>query len=73
MNNIKIDTKTNLIGNTDHKDFLELQTTYGFAQRGGSVNSNFLIDHAKRISSDVNLLSSREVKRIIFNETIYSN
>jgi hypothetical protein len=73
MNNIKIDTKTNLIGNIDHKDFLELQTAYGFAQRGGSVISNFSVNHATRISSDVNLLSKAETKKLIFNETIYSN
>lgn len=73
MNKIKIDTKTNLLGNIDHKGFLELQTVYGIAQRGGSVTSNFSVDHIKRISSDVNLLDSREIKRLIFNETIYSN
>jgi hypothetical protein len=71
MNNIKINTKVNLIGEPDHKSFLELQTTYGIAQRGGiAIPSG---EHAKRISTDVNLLSSAEVKSLIFNETIFSN
>lgn len=73
MNNIKIDTKTNLIGQPDHKSFLELQSAYGIAQRGGSIISNFSDDHAKRISSDVNLLSKIETRKLIFNETIYNN
>jgi len=73
MNNIKIDTKINLIGQPDHKSFLELQSSYGIAQRGGSIISNFSDKHTKRISSDVNLLSKDERRRLIFNETIYSN
>lgn len=73
MNNIKINTKTNLIGDNNHKGFLELQSAYGIAQRGGSIISNFLSNHAKRISSDVNLLSKDETRKLIFNETIYSN
>ena len=73
MNNIKIDTKTNLIGQPDHKSFLELQASYGIAQRGGSIISNFSNDHSKRISSDVNLLSKAETRKLIFNETIFSN
>jgi hypothetical protein len=73
MNKIKIDTKTNLIGNINHKGFLELQSAYGIAQRGGSIISNFSDNHAKRISNDVNLLSKDETRKLIFNETIYSN
>lgn len=73
MNKIKIDTKTNLIGEINHKGFLELQSSYGIAQRGGSIISNFSDNHAKRIASDVNLLSKDETRKLIFNETIYSN
>ena len=73
MNNIKIDTKTNLIGNQNHKQFLKLQSTYGIAQRGGAIIPTFSVNHSKRIVSDVNLLSTKEVKQLIFNETIYSN
>jgi hypothetical protein len=71
MNNIKINTKTNLIGQTDHKNFLELQSNYGFAQRGGTAVP--FTPKAKRLVSDVNILNSHEVKNIIFNETIFSN
>lgn len=73
MNKIKIDTKTNLIGDINHKGFLELQAAYGIAQRGGSVILNLSNNHAKRISSDVNLLSSFETKKLIFNEITYNN
>jgi hypothetical protein len=71
MNNIKINTKINLIGNTDHKNFLELQAVYGFAQRGGTA----IVSHdlAKRLSNEVNLLNKTEIKGLIFNETIFSN
>jgi hypothetical protein len=71
MNKIKINTKINLIGQTDHKNFLEIQSAYGFAQRGGlAIPSN---KHAKRLANDVNILKSSEVRTIIFNETIFSN
>ena len=73
MNKIKIDTKTNLIGDINHKGFLELQSAYGIAQRGGSIISNLSNNHAKRISADVNVLSKAETRKLIFNETIYSN
>lgn len=71
MNNIKINTRINLIGQPDHKDFLELQAVYGIAQRGGTAIVP--TDHSKRISSDVNLLNDSELKDLIFNETIFSN
>ena len=73
MNNIKINAKINLLGEPAHKEFLELQAAYGIAQRGGSIISNFSNNHVKRISADVNLLSSAETKQLIFNETIYNN
>lgn len=73
MNNIKINTKTNLIGQPNHKNFLEVQASYGFAQRGGIKFPSFTDKHSKRITADVNLLSKAETKQLIFNETIYSN
>jgi len=73
MNKIKINTKLNLLNNRAHIQFLELQSAYGFAQRGGAKISSFSNDHTKRIISDVNLLSDKEVKQLIFNEIIYSN
>jgi hypothetical protein len=71
MNKIKINTNINLIGEPNHQSFLEIQAIYGIAQRGGTaiVSSS----HAKRISSDVNLLANSELKNLIFNETIFSN
>jgi hypothetical protein len=72
MNNIKINSKTNLIGEPVHKRFLEIQTIYGFAQRGGIAIP--LNAQAERIISDVNILNSQEVKNlIIFSETIFNN
>lgn len=71
MNKIKINTKINLIGHTDHKNFLEIQTNYGFAQRGGLAVP--FISQAQRLVNDVNILDSREVRNLIFNETIFSN
>ena len=71
MNKIKINTKINLIGQTDHKNFLEIQAGYGFAQRGGIAIP--FTSQAKRLASDVNILNSGEVRTIIFNETIFSN
>jgi hypothetical protein len=73
MNKIKIDIKTNLIGQPDHKSFLELRTYYGIAQSGGVKIPSFSNAHSKRIVTDVNLLSKAETKQIIFNEIIYSN
>lgn len=71
MNKLKINTGINLIGQKDHRDFLEIQTAYGFAQRGGLAIP--FTPQAERLASDVNILDSREVRNIIFNETIFSN
>jgi hypothetical protein len=73
MNKIKINTKLNLLNNKAHIQFIELQAAYGFAQRGESKLPTFSGDHSKRIVNDVNLLSTKEVKQLIFNETIFSN
>lgn len=71
MNTIKLSIKLNLIGEPSHRDFLELLAVYGIARRGGSaVLPN---DHAKRISSDINLLNGSELNSLIFNETILWN
>ena len=71
MNKIKINTKINLIGQTDHKNFLEIQAAYGLAQRGG-IAIPFKVQ-AERLVSEVNILNSGEVRKLIFNETIFSN
>ena len=71
MNKIKINTKINLIGQADHKNFLEIQASYGLAQRGGLAIP--FTSQAQRLASDVNILDNREVRNLIFNETIFSN
>jgi hypothetical protein len=64
---------TNLIGDTTHRDFLELQATYGFAQRGGTVFQNTNASHANRLVSDVNILTPYERKQIIFSLPVFNN
>lgn len=69
----KINSTTNLIGEDNHRYFLELQATFGVAQRGG-VKFPFPNEaHIKRLVSDVNILSSQEKKQLIFSEVIFSN
>lgn len=71
MKKTKLNTKINLIGQTDHKNFLEIQSTYGFAQRGGIAIP--FVSQAERLSNNVNILSGAELRSLIFNETIFSN
>jgi hypothetical protein len=71
--NNKTTTTTNLLNNSVFKTFIEVQATYGFAQRGGSKIPGFSADHSKRIASDVNILSGKELKRLVFNENVYNN
>ena len=72
-NNTKTETTTNLIGETFYRNYLQLQAAYGFAQRGG-VQFPFSGNvHSKRLVSDVNVLTSKENKHLVFSETIYSN
>ena len=72
MNNIKINTK-NLIGDLNHKGFLELQAAYGIGQRGGSKISSYQKQQTKRLVSNVNILEGAELKKIVFNEIIFGN
>lgn len=71
MNNSNINTK-NLIGRDDHKNFIELQAVTGFAQRGGSRFYG-ITRHEQRLVSDVNLLTPRETRQLIFSESIFGN
>lgn len=72
-NNTKIETTTNLIGETHYRNYLQLQAYCGFAQRGG-VQFPYSIDaHSKRLVNDVNVLTSKENKHLVFSESIYSN
>ncbi|MGZ3883972.1 MAG: hypothetical protein ACXVP0_08850 [Bacteroidia bacterium] len=65
-------TSINLIGQDDHKQFLELQAAIGIAQRGGSTFYG-PAKHEQRLVSDVNLLTSGEKRKLIFSEFIFSN
>ncbi len=71
--NTTIATQTNLIGETRHRHFLNLQASYGFSQRGGVQFPFAGHKHSKRLVSDVNILTSKENKHLIFSESIFSN
>lgn len=75
MNSKNINTKTtsNLIGQNKFRQFLDIQSVYGFAQRGGSIISAQNKTQSKRLVSDVNILESAELKKIVFNELIFGN
>jgi hypothetical protein len=64
---------TNLIGETKHRNFLDLQAAFGIAQRGGVLYPAFDRKHSKRLASNVNILSSQENRELIFSESIFSN
>lgn len=64
---------SNLIGEIQHRQYIRLQAAYGVAQRGGVVFPLFEEKHNARLVSDVNLLSSREHRQLVFSESIFSN
>ncbi len=66
-------TTTNLIGESRHRHFLELQAAYGFAQRGGVSFPYAIQEHSKRLVSTVSILTSSENKNLVFSESIFSN
>lgn len=66
-------TITNLIGETKHRNFLDLQAAFGIAQRGGVLYPAFDQTHSKQLVSKVNILSSQENRELIFSESIFSN
>ena len=69
----KITTSANVIGDSNHRNYLTIQASYGFAQRGGVQFPYISSSHANRLVSDVNILTSRENKQLVFSETIFSN
>ena len=71
--NTKIVATTNLIGEVSHRSFLQIQATYGLAHRGGVQFPSASSVHATRLISDVNILTSKENKQLIFLESIFSN
>jgi hypothetical protein len=66
-------TITNLIGETKHRNFLDLQAAFGIAQRGGVLYPAFDQTHSKRLVNTVNILSSQENRELIFSESIFCN
>ncbi len=70
---VKTISTTNLIGETKHRNFLDLQAAFGIAQRGGVLYPAFDQKHSKRLTSNVNILSSQENRELIFSESIFSN
>ncbi len=69
----KISKSINLIGEKDFRTYLQLQAEYGFSQRGGVQFPFAGHKHAKRLISDVNILTSKENKQLIFSESIFNN
>lgn len=63
----------NLIGELYHRSFIKIQAYYGFAQRGGVICPYVSGQHLKRLVSDVNILTSKENKQLIFSESVFSN
>ncbi len=64
---------TNLIGEIQHRQYIRLQASYGVAQRGGVIFPLFEEKHNARLVSDINILSSREHRQLVFSESIFSN
>lgn len=63
----------NLIGEAQHRHYISLQAAYGVAHRGGVVFPLYEEKHNTRLVSDVNLLSPREHRQLVFSETVFSN
>lgn len=61
----------NLIGDSGFKQFLFVQSKLGIAIRGGSIINNKNLE--RRITDDINILSSEENKQIVLKEIIISN
>ena len=66
-------SNVNLIGENRHRYFLTFQTSYGLAQSGGSETVNYGTSHTKRLVSSVNMLTSKETRKLIFSETSLNN
>jgi hypothetical protein len=64
---------SNLIGDITHRQFIELQAIYGFAQRGGTVLEKDNIPHTNRLANDVNILTPYERKHLIFSLPVFNN
>ena len=71
--NTKQTSAINLIGEWYHRSFIKLQADYGFAQRGGVVCPYVSARHLKRLVSDVNILTPKEHKQLVFSESFFNN
>lgn len=66
-------TRVNLIGEPQHRNYIRFQAAYGVAQRGGVVFPLFEEKHHQRLVSNINILSAREHRRLVFIESVFSN
>ncbi len=69
----KTNTENNLVGQNAHRNFIEIQAAYGFAQRGGVTFISAGEKHQQRLVSDINLLNANEKRKVVFSEAIFSN
>lgn len=72
-NKTNIKSSAELIGQQNYKQYLEIQATYGFAQRGGTKVPFYESSQSKRLVSNINILESAELKKLVFNEIIFGN
>ena len=72
-NKIQTINTNNLIGENKFQQFLEIQASYGFTQRGGAILKSQTTLQSKRLVSSVNILESTELKKLVFNEIIFGN
>ena len=63
----------NLLQDPIFKSFLQIQTQYGLAQRGGTKLFALSPKQTPRLVSDVNLLTNKEVSAIVFENFISNN
>lgn len=70
---IQIINANNLIGENKFQQLLEIQASYGFAQRGGAILKRQTTLQSKRLVSSVNIFVSTELKKLVFNEIIFGN
>lgn len=63
----------NLLNDSSFVSFIQLQIQYGIAQRGGTILYTDNETHVSRITSNVNILESKEVKAIVFENFTSKN
>ena len=71
--NSKINLTTNLLGETNHRNFLKIQASYGFDQRGGSQFPYSNLQNVTLLVRDIHILTSTEKQQLIFSEFIFTN